>query len=433
MIQQWFKDTKVYLEPRIIAIGFLGFFSGLPLPITTSTLTFWLSKVGVNYTSLGLFALAGIPYTLKFLWAPLLDNMRIPLLTSFFGQRRGWMIFAQIGLIISFFGLAFSDPQTHLEHVAIWIFLVSTFSATQDIAIDAYRVETLNDRQYGAGAAIGVLGYRIGMLASGAGAIVFASYYGWQTCFTLVAIVMSLGVIAVLSQPEPFRLTGSENEQQSLLSHDQAARVSRWITDTIASPFKNFMSKPYWLLVIIFILIYKVSDAMIGHMATPLYNYLQFTPGEIAAAAKVFGLWATIAGGFIGGIITTRLTIGKALFIGAILQTVSNAAYLILLANGHQLTILYSTILIENLCSGISTAALIAYLCHLCSVQFAATQFALMSALAAIPRTVFAASSGYLVDKLGWTQFFIATIILGIPAIGLAWFFANKSVQHHEA
>jgi PAT family beta-lactamase induction signal transducer AmpG len=433
VIQQWLKDTKIYLEPRIIAIGILGFFSGLPLPVTTSTLTFWLSKVGIDYTAVGLFALAGLPYVLKFLWSPLVDNMRLPLLTSFFGQRRGWMIFAQIGLMISFFGLAFSDPQTHLDHVAIWIFLVSIFSATQDIAIDAYRVEILNDHQYGAGAAIGVLGYRIGMLVSGAGAIVFASYYGWQTCFILVAIVMSLGIIAVLSQPEPFRLTGNETAITDVSTHNLVKRFGRWMTDTITSPLQNFMSKPYWALTLAFILIYKMSDAMIGHMATPFYNYLEFTPGEIAAAAKVFGLWATIAGGFIGGIIATRLSIGKVLFIGAILQTVSNGAYLILLINGHELSILYLNILVENICGGISTAALVAYLCHLCSVHFAATHFALMSALAAVPRTVFAASSGFLVDKLGWAQFFIATIVLGIPAIGLSWFFANKTIQHSDA
>ncbi len=433
MIHQWLKDTKIYLEPRIIAIGFLGFFSGLPLPVTTSTLTFWLSKVGIDYTSLGLFALASFPYTLKFLWSPLVDTLKIPLLTSFFGQRKGWIIFAQLGLVISFFGLAFSDPQNHLDHVAIWIFLVSIFSATQDIAIDAYRIEVLNDRQYGAGAAMSVLGYRIGMLASGAGAIVFASYYGWQSCFILVAVVMSLGIIAVLSQSEPFRLTGNKTQDIDAPTYPMAKRLSRWVADTFASPFRNFMNKPYWALILVLILIYKVSDAMVGFMATPLYNYLEFTPGEIAAAAKIFGLWATIAGGFIGGIITTRLSIGKALFIGAILQTLSNGAYLFLLAKGHQVSILYATILIENLCGGISTAALVAYLCHLCSVHFAATHFALMSALAAIPRTFFAASSGFLVDKLGWAHFLIATIVLGIPAIGLAWFFAHKTLQKSDA
>ena len=430
MIHEWLKGTKIYLEPRVIAIGILGFFSGLPLPVTTTTLTFWLSKVGIDYASVGLFALAGFPYALKFLWSPLVDSMKIPLLSNFFGQRKGWIIFAQLGLVISFFGLAFSDPQTHLEQVAIWIFLVSFFSATQDIAIDAYRVEVLNERQYGAGAAVSVFGYRMGMLTSGAGAIVFASYYGWQSCFILIAIAMSSGIIAVLSQPEPFRLTGNGAHDMASQGCSLAKRFVSWMADAVVLPLRNFMNKPYWALILAFIVLYKASDAMAGFMATPLYIHLEFTPGEIAAASKIFGMWATIAGVFIGGIITSRLTIGKALFMGAIFQTLSNGAYLILLANGHEISVLYATILIENICGGISTAALVAYLCHLCSVNFAATHFALMSALASVPRIFFASSSGFLVDRLGWSQFLVITIVLGVPAIGISWFFANKTVQN---
>ena len=414
-------DLKTYLHPRVAVVGLLGFFSGLPLLMTASTLTYWLASAKLDYTSIGLFALVGIPYTLKFAWAPFVDSLKIPFLTRWLGQRRSWIVFAQLGLISAFLGLALCDPAVDLSKVAGCAFAISVFSATQDIAIDAYRIETLEQNQYAAGSALGTFGYRIAMLVSGAGAIVFADLYGWSACFIAMALLMTMGVIFALTQHEPFRL-----DEETIAEGTRTHQAALWIKKTILEPFVNFMKHAQWGWLLVFVLVYRASDGMLGFMSMPFYKAMGFTAGEIASAVKIFGMIATFLGVFLGGLLATRYGNLRMLFVGALLQALSNGVYIVIYLAGHEMSVLYGALLIENVTGGIAGTAFIAYLCQLCSLRFAATQYSLLAALAVTPRIFLAAPSGVLIDTAGWIPYFLTTILVGLPAIGLSWYLLRK-------
>jgi PAT family beta-lactamase induction signal transducer AmpG len=428
-IKPWLRSALVYRDRRVLSILFLGFSSGLPLALTFGTLSIWLAEVGVSKTTIGLFALVGTPYTFKFLWAPLVDRLPIPFLTGWLGRRRGWAITTQLALMVTIFGLGSTDPAVDPGITAVLVLLVAFCSASQDIVVDAYRVEILEERQYGAGAAMIVLGYRIGMLVSGAGALYLAACFGWFATYGVMAALISVGIATILFNPEPERQETLESLRLEKKISDylrakpqlcgKRARFLAWLYGTVINPFAEFMSRRGWHLILLFILLYKFGDALAGVMTNPFLVELGFSKIDIANISKAFGLAATIVGGVMGGIMVRRLGIMKSLFLCGILQMLSNLVFLLQAIVGHDRHILILAISIENLSGGMGTAAFIAYLSSLCNVAYTATQYALLSSFMAFGRTLLSSSGGWLADQMNWVSFFLLTTVAALPGLVL--------------
>lgn len=429
IIRNWLTSLAVYRHPRVIAVLFLGFSSGLPLLLTLSTLSTWLATEGVSKTAIGLFAMVGLPYSLKFLWAPLVDRLPVPLLTRALGRRRGWALLTQLGLVASILGMGGSDPSVAPMATAAWALAVAFFSASQDIVIDAYRVELLEERQQGAGAAAIVFGYRIGMLAAGMGALYIASAHGWFAAYAVMAALMGVGIAAVLVTPEPRPEGGREAdareaEAQAWLAKrphlkGTAARALAWLYGAVVAPFLDFARHRGWLLIVLFVLLYKFGDAVAGAMANPFYIELGFALEEIAWVSKFFGMGATFTGAFIGGVLVNRIGILRALLICGLLQAASNLVFAVQAAVGHDVAMLAVTVAAENISGGMGTAAFVAYLSSLCNVAYTATQYALLSSLMGAGRAMLASGSGWLADHMDWISFFVATTFLAVPGLVL--------------
>ncbi|MBW1739929.1 MAG: AmpG family muropeptide MFS transporter [Deltaproteobacteria bacterium] len=425
--RRWLEACTIYADRRVIAILFLGFSSGLPLALTFGTLSLWLAEVGVSKTTIGLFALMGAPYTFKFLWAPLVDRMPVPYLTRRLGRRRGWAIVTQLALMATIAGLGATNPVAHPGLTALFALGVAFWSASQDIVIDAYRVEILEERQYGAGAAMIVLGYRIGMLVSGAGALYLATYVSWFATYGLMAAFMTIGIATVLLNPEPTVHQSRESiEQERRIAgyldarphlQGKKARALAWIYGAVISPFAEFMGRRGWLMILLFILLYKFGDALAGVMSNPFYVELGFTKIQIASISKAFGLGATIIGGMIGGVIVNRMGILKSLFVCGILQMLSNLMFAVLAMVGNDPAMLSLTIAVENLSGGMGTAAFVAYLSSLCNIAYTATQYALLTSFMAFGRTVLSSSGGWLADHMSWISFFVVTTGAALPGL----------------
>lgn len=425
--RRWLESCAVYADRRVLILLFLGFSSGLPLALTFGTLSVWLAEAGVSKTTIGLFALMGAPYTFKFLWSPLMDHMPVPYLTRRLGRRRGWAIFTQLALMATIAGLGATNPAAQPGITALFAFAVAFWSASQDIVIDAYRVEILEERQYGAGAATIVLGYRIGMLVSGAGGLYLATYVGWFATYGVMTILMTVGIVTVLLNPEPrVQKTRESIERERRIAEYLEARphlkgkkanALAWIYGAVISPFAEFMGRRGWIVVLLFILLYKFGDALAGVMSNPFYIELGFTKIQIASISKVFGLVATIIGGVIGGIIVNRIGILKSLLVCGILQMLSNLMFAILAVVGNAPGMLIITIAVENLSGGMGTAAFVAYLSSLCNVAYTATQYALLSSFMAFGRTLLSSSGGWLADQMNWFSFFVITTVAALPGL----------------
>ncbi|MBF0107558.1 MAG: AmpG family muropeptide MFS transporter [Magnetococcales bacterium] len=422
----------VYGHPRVVVVLFLGFSSGLPLALTFGTLSLWLSESGVSKTSIGLFALTGIPYTFKFLWAPLVDRLPIPWLTAAFGRRRSWALATQFFLILSIAAMGLSHPERLPWWTALFALCTAFWSATQDIVIDAYRVEILDAELYGAGAAVVVLGYRLGMLASGALALYLATWFGWTTTYLMMAGLMSVGMVTVLFAPEPVvpvsgaSLRLEKRMRARIATFDRLGGVGRrfalWFSGAVIGPFAEFLTRRGWMQVLLFILLYKLGDALAGVMGNPFYSELGFTRIEIAEISKVVGLTATIVGAFLGGWMVKRLGIMRSLLWCGLLQLASNLMFVVLARSGHDMLVFTLTILIENLSGGMGTAAFVAYLSSLCNIAYTATQYALLSSFMAFGRTILSSGGGWLADQMSWVLFFLLTTAAAIPGLLLlAW------------
>ncbi|MBF0447838.1 MAG: AmpG family muropeptide MFS transporter [Magnetococcales bacterium] len=426
-MKPWLSSLEVYGHPRVIAILFLGFSSGLPLALTFGTLSLWLAESGISKTSIGLFALAGAPYTFKFLWAPILDRLDLPWLSKRFGRRRSWMLLSQTALMASIVALGWSDPSQSAATTALFAFLTAFWSASQDIVIDAYRVEILEEKQYGAGAAMVVLGYRLGMIISGAGALYLATLLGWFLTYIAMAALLFIGVAAVLLNPEPVRhdSTASQRQEQKIEAFiankpwlgGWRGRLFSWLSIAVYGPFSEFMSRRGWLLTLLFILLYKFGDALAGVMSNPFYVELGFSKIEIANISKLFGLVTLIMGSFIGGALVNRIGIMKALLWCGLLQMASNLMFVWLAHTGYDMTVLTLTIAIENLSSGMGMAAFVSYLSALCNVAYTATQYALLSSLMAFGRTLLSSSGGWFADQMSWGPFFLLTTAAALPGL----------------
>ena len=425
-MRRWTEAVAVYRDKRILVILFLGFSSGLPLLLTFSTLSIWLKELGVSKTAIGLFALVGTPYTLKFLWAPLVDHLRVPFLTARLGPRRSWAILTQVALMAALVGLGSTDPLEDLRLTAILALVVTFCSASQDIVIDAYRVEILEEGQYGAGAATIVFGYRMGMLTSGAGSLYLASFMDWSAVYAVMGGLVTVGIATILLSPEPKRGGAPEPGTGPPPGRSGWAETAAWMQTAVVHPFTDFMNRRGWVLILIFVIFYKLGDTLAGAMANPFYIELNFTKIEIANVSKLFGLAATLAGGFIGGVLVNRVGILRSLLICGVLQMLSNLMFAIQAVVGHSVPMLALTIGIENVTGGMGTAAFVAYLSGLCSVAYTATQYALLSALMSLPRTLLSASAGWLADHLDWVTFFLLTTVAALPGLLLLWWLMRR-------
>jgi PAT family beta-lactamase induction signal transducer AmpG len=384
----------------------LGFTSGLPLLLTYTTLSAWLATASVSRARIGAFALVGTPYALKFLWSPLIDRLPPPLPL---GRRRGWGISIQLALIAAVLALGRCDPRHNLALMAGLALLVAFLSASQDIVIDAWRVELLTPDQQGPGAGMIQTGYRIAMLVAGAGALVIADRASWFAAYATIAALLVVGLMVFALGPEPIVAAGPQERG----SH----AIRQWLASAVIAPFADFMSRPLWPILLFFILAYKLGEALAGVMATPLYISLGFSLSEIAAVSKLVGFIATVAGALAGGVITARLGALRALMFCGILQSVGNLFYVLQAIGGHRLDYLALCVGAENLTSAMAGAALVAYISDLCSPAFTATQYALLSSLAAVGRTLLASSSGVLASRLGWAPFFLITTVVTVPAL----------------
>lgn len=395
---------KVVFSRRMLVALIMGYASGLPLELTGFVLKTWIRQQGGNLTVIGLFALVGLPYSLKFFQAPLLDRFSIPHL----GRRRGWMLIFQFALALSICGLGRTDPGQAPWLVALAAFFVTLFSASQDIVIDAYRREDLADEELGLGSSLYIAGYRAGMLLAASGSLVLADNMGFPAAYTIMALCLLPGILTTLFTPEPPNPFGAPDS----------------LKEAVIQPFVEYFSRESAISILAFILLYKIGDAVAGSMTAPFYIDLHFTMTEIASVVKLFGFPPILIGTAVGGLIMLRIGINNSLWIFGVLQAVSTAGFCILARSGHSLPLLAAVIAFENLSSGMGTAAFTAFLASITNKKFTATQYALLSSLMGIPRIVAAAGAGYLAETMGWTGFFWFCTLMAIPGMLLLFKFA---------
>ncbi|MBM3545680.1 MAG: AmpG family muropeptide MFS transporter [Alphaproteobacteria bacterium] len=404
----WFGSLAIYREPRLLAILLMGFSSGLPLALTGATLGVWLAEAGLSLTAIGLFALVGTAYNFKFVWSPLIDRLPLPVLTRLLGRRRGWAVLIQVLLGLAIFVLGLADPRIDPWWTALGAVAVAFLSASQDIVLDAYRVELLEDREQAAGAAATQVGYRFGMLAAGAGALYLATFFGWQVTYATMGALMAVGILTVLFTREPAATEALAPTRPG---------ISGWIADAVFAPFADFVTRPNWLLILVFVVLYKLGDALAGTVSSPFYVAMGFSKIEIANISKIFGVVSTLVGVALGGVVTYRLGLLRGLMVCGVLQALSNLMFAIQAMVGYDVTMLMVTIATENITGGMGSAAFVAYLSSLCSVSYTATQYALLSSLAATARTMLSSSGGWLAETLGWVPFFGFTVLAAIPGL----------------
>jgi len=411
----WWNAAAVYRDRRVLSMVFIGFSSGLPFGVLAEPLSAWLTDAGVTKTSIGLFALVSLPYSLKFIWAPIMDAVACPGLSKILGRRRGWAIAAQIGLLISIFLMGTTNPVTNLWWTALFAVCVAFASASQDIIIDAYRVEILNDDQLAAGAATVTLGWRLGQVGSAAGGLIIADLWSWPVVFAVMAALVIIGSIAILINPEP------EFEKPRLSTTKNSSKLE-WFGGIFIAPFRDLLSRPGWVGVLLFVLLYKYGDAVLSLMKIPFFKEIGFTNSEIAEVAKIFGFNAIILGGFLGGLLLARLGLLKGLMTCGLLMAGSNLVFIAQAQVGAEIWMLMITIAVENVTTGMGTAAFIAYLSSLCHQSFTATQYALLTSVMAFSRTVMTSGAGWLADQVDWSMFFILTTVAALPGLlVLAW------------
>lgn len=385
----------------------LGFSCGLPLPLTLSTFSAFLHDYAFTLHSIGLLTLTQAPYILKPLWSPFLDHIKPPLFSGF-GKRRGWLIIVQFFLFFSILLLGQFNPQNSLALISLIALSMSFFSASQDIIVDALRVESFKDDEQGVGVAYYTFGYRVAMFVATAGALYTAHVKGWEIAFFTLAILSLIGMLAAFIIDEPHHKTAKER-----------TNILEWFRHAFIDPFEEFTNRRNWFLVLVFVLFYKLSDAYLGPMSTPFFLKMGFSKLEIAKIVKTYGLAATLLGTFLGGYLVRFFSIYVLLFWGAVIASVSNLAYILQFDAGYDIKVLMLVIGLENLASGISSAIFVAYLGIICNKEFTATQFALLTSLSAVSRTTLAATSGIVAETVGWVDFFIFSAILCLPALVL--------------
>ena len=415
----WRDALKVYTEPATLRMLALGFSAGLPLLLVLGTLSFRLREAGVARTDIGYLSWVGLVYAFKWVWAPLVDRLPIPLLTRAMGRRRSWLLLAQALVIGGLVGMAVSDPRAGLLPLVWCALLVAFGSATQDIALDAFRIESAETRKQAALAAAYQTGYRLAMIWAGAGVLWIAAWaelagtsgyqnLGWRAAYFTMAASMAVGVLTVLVSAEPARRELSKPRN-----------AAEWLHGVLIAPFADFITRYKWqaALILSLIAVYRISDVVMGIMANPFYVDMGFTKDEVATVSKVYGVVMTLAGAFLGGVLSMRFGVMRVLMLGAVLSAASNLLFALLASRGHDLTMLVFVVSADNLAGGIASAAFIAYLSSLTNISYSATQYALFSSLMLLLPKFLAGYSGVFVDAWGYAPFFIGTAALGVPAL----------------
>ena len=421
--RSWADTLRVYKEPATLRMLFLGFSAGLPLLLVLGTLSFRLREAGIDRTTIGYLSWVGLAYGFKWIWAPLVDRLPLPGLTRLLGRRRSWLLFAQTLIMAGLLGMALTDPKFTLDTMVWFALMVAFGSATQDIALDAFRIESADVDRQAALAAAYQTGYRLAMIWAGAGVLWIAAraevanvnayqHSAWQTAYLVMAASMLVGVLTVLLSPEP---------AQKVLP--PAKNAAEWIQGALVDPFADFIRRYRWqaALILGLIAVYRISDVVMGIMANPFYVDMGFTKDEVAAVTKVFGVIMTLVGAFVGGVLSMRFGIMRILMLGAILSAASNLLFAWLGSRGHDLNALIFVVSADNLSSGIASAAFIAYLSSLTNISYSATQYALFSSLMLLFPKFLAGYSGKYVDTFGYGHFFTATALLGVPVLILVW------------
>jgi len=428
--RSWREAAAVYLNRRVVAMLFLGFSAGLPFLLIFATLSAWLREEGVTATTIGFFSWAGIMFSIKVVWAPVVDRMPLPCLTRWLGRRRGWMLLGQLGVAAGLLGIALSEPSDDVTRLAVLAVGIAFFSATQDVAIDAYRIEAVQREVQGAMAASYILGYRVALLTGGAGALYIAEFVSWHAAYASMAALMGVGMLTVLAIREP----DSTRDLATLVQGELPARlqdaalpprlraVLAWLYAAVACPFLDFFQRygRTALLILAFVGVYRLSDITMGVMANPFYIDLGFSKAEIASVTKVFGFFMSIAGAGLGGILVARYGVLRPLVLGAVLVAATNLLFALMAQVGPDMRLLTVTISADNLSGGLAGAVFVAYLSSLTSTAYTATQYALFSSLMTLPGKFVGGFSGVVVDTQGYVDFFLVASAIGLPAVALA-------------
>ncbi|MDO6773936.1 MFS transporter [Pseudomonadota bacterium] len=445
------EALSVYYHKRVVILLLLGFSAGLPLMLVFSTLSFWLREAGVDRAAIGYFSWIALTYAFKWAWSPLVDRMSLPIFTRFFGRRRGWMLFAQLCLVGAIAGMSFSDPLVNLERLAICAFLLALASATQDIVIDAFRIESAPEKMQAALAAAYQVGYRGAMIVATAGALTIAAWVdpgndgynleSWQTAYFVMALLMSVGIITTLCSKEPEVDTKSADEQELQLKQRFAQKYPpklaaplAWLYSASVLPFIDFFKRYGKTAILILLLIscYRISDIVMGIMANVFYVDMGFSKEEIAFVSKVYGLIMTLVGAAFGGVLLVRYGTMKILFLGALLVAITNLLFAWQAYIGYNMPFLTFAISVDNFSAGIATAAFIAYLSSLTSSGYSATQYALLSSIMLLFPKFIAGFSGVYVDAFGYVNFFIAASLIGFPVLILISLLQRYSSVKHQ-
>lgn len=404
---------KEIFSKKMLVCLLLGFSSGLPLLLTGGTLKLWLAEAKVDITTIGYFSWVGMMYSLKFIWAPLLDSVALNNL----GRRRSWMLFMQIGLAISLFFLGQIDPMTSLTMMALVSVVVAFFSATQDIAIDAFRREYLDENELGLGSTMNMYGYRLAMLVSGGLAVALADHMSWQNVYLVMAILMAFGVVATIISPEP---------QAHLLP-------KRTFYDSVVGPFKDFLSRDGSLIILLFVFLFKLGDALSGSMLNPFYKDMGFEKTDIALIAKTFGLASSLVGLFIGGVVIYYVGILSSLWFFGFLQALSTASFALITYTGPQNWALAFAVIFEDISSGMGSAAFVAFMASITNKKYTATQYAILSSIATLGRNFFSGFAGHMVKALDWANFFYVCALIAIPGMIFLFIMTKRFPKSEEA
>lgn len=427
--KDWKESILVYLKPRVVGMLFLGFSAGLPFLLVFSTLGAWLHTYDVTRTAIGMFAWVGLLYSIKFCWAPLVDRLRLPILTRVLGRRRSWILVSQMGIVLGLLGMAGLDPSQSLMTVALLAVVVAFCSATQDIAIDAYRIEAAEAEAQGAMAATYQLGYRIALLVSGAGALYLADFFSWGIAYFLMAVCMSVGLITVLIISEPEGNTRGDLGEGAVGL--QLTHLAAWFKDAVVGPFSEFFRRngSFALLLLTFIGLSRVSDLLFGNIANVFYLDLGFTLSEIATIAKVFGFGVTIVGAIVGGVVVSRYGPVRPLLLATSLVAITNLCFAALAAYGSpDIRYLAGVISADNFAVGFAGTVFIAYFSSLTHAAYTATQYALFTSLMLLPGKLLSGFSGAVVDATDYVTFFLYASTMGVPAIVLAFVIVRRVV-----
>jgi len=417
--RSWRETFLVYIEPSSIRMLLLGFSAGLPLLLVLGTLSFWLREAGVDRSTIGYLSWVGLAYAFKWVWAPLVDRLPIPVLTPWLGRRRSWLLLSQMAIMLGLVAMSFNDPSVALTPVVWGALAVAFGSATQDIALDAFRIESADVDRQAALAASYQTGYRLAMIWAGAGVLWVAArvqspdtvgyqHGAWQVAYLVMAASMLLGVATVLFSVEPKR-------QPMVPAKD----LQDWLRGALIEPFADFLRRygVHAVLVLALIATYRISDVVMGIMANPFYVDMGYTKDEVAAVTKIYGVIMTLVGAFLGGVLAMKMGVMRVLMLGAVLSAASNLLFATLATRGHDVTGLIFVISADNLASGIASAAFIAYLSSLTNVNYSATQYALFSSMMLLLPKSLAGYSGVFVDRFGYQEFFVATAFLGLPVL----------------